>query len=1036
MKRKIFQFLIVTLCISWLVTPAFGIDDEVCLACHDDQDLVTEKDGQEVSRYVDGEAFTNSTHGDIGCNSCHADVEDVPHEEDLDKVECGLCHDDAADEFDANVHGLALRQGNQSAPACITCHGKHDTLPPADINIPQLCGGCHKAEVQLFEKSQHGQALLQGNPLAPTCITCHTGHQILAATDEKSSVHALNIPPLCAQCHEDTSQQFNNSLHGQALQQGNYLAPNCMTCHQQHNILPPANEASSTYVMNIPAMCGQCHKEGTAVSELEGVDEERVLEDYSQSIHGDGLFKRGLIVSAVCTNCHTSHNILSHENPDSSIHRDNIAQTCIQCHRQIEKVHIKVIRSELWEKKPHEIPACIDCHAPHIIRQVFYEEEVFSDKACMSCHNDEKLYKEVDGEKVSLYVNADDISHSVHNENSCIKCHTNVSIVRDPVCLNSGTVDCSMCHAEQVEDYQISYHSQSRAQGNQNAPYCTDCHGDHAIQSKTDVRSPIFIRNIPELCGRCHQKGQEEAIAYQGHEHDVLEKYTMSIHGKALYESGLMVTAVCVDCHTAHRELPGEDPNSTVHKKNVATTCAQCHLGIFETLRNSIHSPMVSGEDKKLPVCNDCHSSHTIKRVDIDNFRQNILDQCGDCHQDQTDTYFETFHGKVSKLGLAKTAKCHDCHGAHNVLPAANPNSTLNRSNIVGTCKACHPNSNRKFTGYLTHATHHNRKKYPILYFTFWFMTSILIGTFIFFGLHTLLWIPKALKATRKFRKKVPSHEKEQYYERFDGFSRVLHVLVIIGFLSLATTGMIIKFSGVGIFQTLSNLLGGYVVTGFVHRFAALITFTYFSLHIGYLIHKKITQKLSLKEMLTGERTLMFRMRDLVEFGQTMKWFLGAGPRPQYGRFTYWEKFTYFAEFWGVIIIGSSGLFLWFPEFFTGTLRAPGWLINVATIIHSDEALLAAGFIFTIHFFNTHFRPDKFPMDLVIFTGRVSVDKLKEDRPREYEALVNTPEFEKKLKGAPSPTLTAISKIFGFIALFIGIVAIMFIIYAMIFLYQ
>ena len=86
-----------------------------------------------------------------------------------------------------------------------------------------------------------------------------------------------------------------------------------------------------------------------------------------------------------------------------------------------------------------------------------------------------------------------------------------------------------------------------------------------------------------------------------------------------------------------------------------------------------------------------------------------------------------------------------------------------------------------------------------------------------------------------------------------------------------------------------------------------------------------------------------------------------AGRGPQYGRWTYWEKFDYFAVFWGIAVIGSTGLMLWFPEFFTRLL--PGWLINVATIIHSDEALLATGFIFTVHFFNTHLRPEKFPMD-------------------------------------------------------------------------
>ena len=97
----------------------------------------------------------------------------------------------------------------------------------------------------------------------------------------------------------------------------------------------------------------------------------------------------------------------------------------------------------------------------------------------------------------------------------------------------------------------------------------------------------------------------------------------------------------------------------------------------------------------------------------------------------------------------------------------------------------------------------------------------------------------------------------------------------------------------------------------------------------------------------------MFNKHDFNDFFSTIKWFFGAGPRPEYGRWTYWEKFDYFAVFWGVAIIGLSGLIQWFPEYFT--LVLPGWLINVAAIIHSDEALLAVGFIFTIHFFGTPF---------------------------------------------------------------------------------
>jgi cytochrome b subunit of formate dehydrogenase len=276
---------------------------------------------------------------------------------------------------------------------------------------------------------------------------------------------------------------------------------------------------------------------------------------------------------------------------------------------------------------------------------------------------------------------------------------------------------------------------------------------------------------------------------------------------------------------------------------------------------------------------------------------------------------------------------------------------------------------------------------------------------------------------------------KEIYIERFDPFSRFLHLLVIISFLSLAITGMVIKFSDVGIFQLVSEILGGYKVTGVIHRFAAVITFIYFGLHVGYLIRKKKNRKISFKNLLSGENSLIPTKQDLKELIQTFKWFVGLGPRPQYGRWTYWEKFDYFAVFWGVMVIGSSGLFLWFPEFFTG-LGIPGWLINVATIIHSDEALLAVGFIFTVHFFNTHLRPDKFPMDTVIFTGSVPLEEMKYDRPREYQLLKDTNQLESKIVEAPPKRFLRIARIFGFTAFTTGLIIIILIIYSMIFVYQ
>ncbi len=236
---------------------------------------------------------------------------------------------------------------------------------------------------------------------------------------------------------------------------------------------------------------------------------------------------------------------------------------------------------------------------------------------------------------------------------------------------------------------------------------------------------------------------------------------------------------------------------------------------------------------------------------------------------------------------------------------------------------------------------------------------------------------------------------RETQIERFSRLNRVLHVLMIISFISLALTGMTLKFSYTGWAVFLSKLFGGFESAGYVHRFAAFIMLSVFVTHIIDLIRIKRKEKKSFKEMIFGKDSMMLNKQDLKDFIGSLKWFLGLGERPEYGRWTYWEKFDYFAVFWGIFVIGSTGLTLWFPEFFTKFV--PGWVINVTTIIHSDEALLATGFIFTIHFFNTHLRPEKFPMDIVIFSGRTPLEEFILDRPREYKELLEKGELRNHL---------------------------------------
>ena len=272
-----------------------------------------------------------------------------------------------------------------------------------------------------------------------------------------------------------------------------------------------------------------------------------------------------------------------------------------------------------------------------------------------------------------------------------------------------------------------------------------------------------------------------------------------------------------------------------------------------------------------------------------------------------------------------------------------------------------------------------------------------------------------------------------QYVQRFTAFPRILHLMVILSFLTLAVTGMTLKFAAQDWAGAVADIFGSFVVLGVLHRICAVITFAYFGLTFILMYNNWIKSGKSIFGFILDPEGLVPSLNDAKELVQTFRWFFGLGPQPRYGRWTYWEKFDFMAVFWGIAVIGGTGLCLWFPEQFT--LVIPGYWIYIATIIHSDEALLASGFIFTIHFFNTHLRPEKFPMDPVMFTGTMSLDEFKHERPREYEILEKEGRLE-EIMCEPTPRwFFVLSHVFGLTALLIGLALIVSIIYTMIFVY-
>ncbi|MCV3386538.1 hypothetical protein L8X52_03270 [Campylobacter lari] len=472
-------------------------------------------------------------------------------------------------------------------------------------------------------------------------------------------------------------------------------------------------------------------------------------------------------------------------------------------------------------------------------------------------------------------------------------------------------------------------------------------------------------------------------------------------------------TPSCRDCHA--QKGKGIRADIAASKNLINQKCATCHEKASNALAKSAHGvqeflPAQDTQKKKeKPSCATCHSIHiTPKHSGIYSQKQLVDQKCTQCHKQKSATFHMTFHGKGMILSTPgetpSVATCSDCHGKHNILKSSERSSTLSPINRVQTCKSCHPNANENFVNWMAHADHSDGEKYPGLHGAYIFMTILVISVFVFFGAHTILWCLRLIAMRIKYPKewkeaRKAAHEDKVRVRRFSTFHRIQHFFMAASFLGLAFSGLPQKFYDSAWAKPMIDLMGGDIINAAtIHHISAIVMFAVFFSHIGEIIivnwkrrdvaRDPITGKISFMKVLKatfGPDSLMPNWQDFKDMKDHFKWFFGFGPRPQFDRWTYWEKFDYLAVFWGMFIIGISGLILWFPAFFGKFL--PGEAINLATLLHSDEALLATGFIFAIHFFNTHFRADRFPMDMVIFSGSISEEEIKQERSVWYKRL-------------------------------------------------
>jgi formate dehydrogenase subunit gamma len=233
-------------------------------------------------------------------------------------------------------------------------------------------------------------------------------------------------------------------------------------------------------------------------------------------------------------------------------------------------------------------------------------------------------------------------------------------------------------------------------------------------------------------------------------------------------------------------------------------------------------------------------------------------------------------------------------------------------------------------------------------------------------------------------------------YQRFNVIFRLQHVILLVTFLLLAFTGWALKYPEPALEHTgwWIRLWGGPKTAGIIHRVAGIIMISDFLWHILYVVSLAIRGKIKFSPV----TTVIPVPSDITNAIKNMMYFVGLSKeKPKFGRFNYIQKFDYWAVFWGMAIIGLSGLVLAFPT--KAAILFPQWSANwiweVFFVLHSDEALLAITYILIMHFYTEHLKWENFPMSMTWITGKISMDVMKHEHPLEYELLL------KKDPGSP-----------------------------------
>ena len=594
---------------------------------------------------------------------------------------------------------------------------------------------------------------------------------------------------------------------------------------------------------------------------------------------------------------------------------------------------------------------------------------------CLACHD------QIDPAKYA---------GSIHGKNLCTSCHNDIREI--PHQEKPAPVQCANCHAIEAQIYRASDHGIAVGAGI-SAAGCMDCHGEpHSLLNYRNPESPVYRLNIPKTCSVCHEDRGKMA-KFSLSESAPLKSYSESIHGKALIEKNLINAAICTDCHGSHDLHSPTNPKSKIFRNHVPATCGKCHENVLQTYLRSIHGKAALGGKREAPVCTDCHGEHGIKsRLDpTSSVYATVISEktCGHCHEseklntkfnlpaDRVSSYFESYHGLASKLGVTMVANCASCHGAHDVLPSADPDSSVNKMHLSRTCGKCHPGVGKQLMEGTIHGTPSPKENHIVFYVTIFYILLIV-------GVIGGMLVHNLLDFSKKFREHFAKVKTESPYLRFTLQERLQHWVLAITFMILAYTGFALKYPDSWWNFPFMMAKSNTDWRGGIHKGTAILFIALLVYHVMYMI---LTRRGRMKLV-----ALLPRLRDAKDcFGLLMFNMGFFKEKPHFTQYSYIEKAEYWALIWGSVVMIVTGAILTFENFFMKYLQK--WGMDLATAIHFYEALLAVLAILVWHLYFVIFDPEAYPLNPSMILGKThEKERALEDPPQKGPTKKKNPE--------------------------------------------